>query len=163
MANLDWTLCQMRLLATVVCIDNFICWVWFKELTEKDFPSKESTTVMSWQWGCNGETRCIARALELPSGLVCLLVTSSQTSRSHCGRWISFWTPLSGLVWKASSKTMPLYSLKRLAFPSALKTFTDLFNLFSVIISYCTYPAPAFSGQQLRVLLSACHVDGRIE
>ncbi len=36
--------------------------------------------------------------------------------RSHCGRQDLFWTPLSGLVWKASSETMPFYSLKRLTF-----------------------------------------------
>ena len=37
--------------------------------------------------------------------------------RSHCGRQDLFWTPLSGLAWKAGSKTMPFYSLKRLTFP----------------------------------------------
>ena len=38
-------------------------------------------------------------------------------SRSYCGRQDLFWTPLSGLAWKAGSKTMPFYSLKRLTFP----------------------------------------------
>ena len=41
------------------------------------------------------------------------------TNILDCGRQDLFWTPLSGLAWKASSKTMPLYSLKRLTFPFA--------------------------------------------